>query len=438
MNYLKQVYYEMRHQKMMTWVSIGGTALAIFLVMAFIMADRINTVEVPPVSNRMRIMEGSGIHIENKDGTSSYSTSGLNYNFANRLYRDLDGVDMISYGMISYGAGGGMSNVNVKGKEIKRMMPRLTDAKFWKFHDFTFIDGRPYDDSEVAADAKLVVLTKTTARTLFGEDKVSGREIMIDSHPYRVIGVVDDVNPLLSTVYAQVYEVFNPENARPSEYYPDYQGNIKVLLLLRKGVGYAHIKSQVAERYDRAKSEFESKEKGMTIIYHDQPYSPEEVALGLWNNVSPDLSNKKRGDLILFTIIMLIPAINLSSMTRGRLRHRVSEIGVRRAFGARRSSIILQFLGENFIITLIGGAIGLVICFLFMILLSNVFFNFSGNFFGVTSEEASATPDLNMLFTWSNFLLALLFCFILNVLSASIPAWRASRVEPAAAISAVR
>ena len=63
MNYFKQIYYEMKHQRMMTWVSISGTALAIFLVMAFIMADRINTVEVAPESNRARILQATGLHI---------------------------------------------------------------------------------------------------------------------------------------------------------------------------------------------------------------------------------------------------------------------------------------------------------------------------------------------------------------------------------------
>ncbi|MDE6338003.1 MAG: ABC transporter permease, partial [Muribaculaceae bacterium] len=64
MNYLKQIYYEMRHHRMMTWVSISGTALAIFLVMTFVMAERINTVEMAPESNRSRIMSGTNLHLE--------------------------------------------------------------------------------------------------------------------------------------------------------------------------------------------------------------------------------------------------------------------------------------------------------------------------------------------------------------------------------------
>ena len=41
MNYIKQIYFEMKHHKMMTWVSVSGTALAIFLVMIFVMSEQV-------------------------------------------------------------------------------------------------------------------------------------------------------------------------------------------------------------------------------------------------------------------------------------------------------------------------------------------------------------------------------------------------------------
>lgn len=53
-------------------------------------------------------------------------------------------------------------------------------------------------------------------------------------------------------------------------------------------------------------------------------------------------------------------------------------------------------------------------------------------------EVVNARPDLGMLFRWKNFFWALLFCFVLNVLSATVPAWRASKVEPAEALSFAR
>ena len=79
--------------------------------------------------------------------------------------------------------------------------------------------------------------------------------------------------------------------------------------------------------------------------------------------------------MIFYCVLIILPAINLSSMTRSRLRHRVAEIGVRRAFGAKRISIVGQMFGENLIITFIGGAIGLILSVAFIVLVSHLFFS---------------------------------------------------------------
>ena len=58
MRYFNQIIFEMRHQKMMMWISIGGTALSIFLVMAFYMSNHVTTAPVAPELDRARIVSG--------------------------------------------------------------------------------------------------------------------------------------------------------------------------------------------------------------------------------------------------------------------------------------------------------------------------------------------------------------------------------------------
>ena len=55
MRYFNQIIFEMRHQKMMMWISIGGTALSIFLVMAFYMSNHVTTapVEIHVIRTRL-------------------------------------------------------------------------------------------------------------------------------------------------------------------------------------------------------------------------------------------------------------------------------------------------------------------------------------------------------------------------------------------------
>ena len=126
----------------------------------------------------------------------------------------------------------------------------------------------------------------------------------------------------------------------------------------------------------------------------------------------------------MFLILLIVPAVELSSMTQSRLRQRVSEIGVRRAFGCTRAEIVGQIIMENMIMTLIAGVIGLLLSIAFAWIAAASLFAIP---FSFTMNEA--TIDFSILIHPSTFGYALLFCFLLNLLSSGIPALRASRTN---------
>lgn len=424
MKYLEQIRYEMSHQRLMTWISICGTALAIFLVMALFMTEQVKTTQISPESNRLRILSGENIHMKfGEDGDGS--GSGIDYDLASKLYSGLDGVDIESF----VEAGQTTVDVNVKDQDFQSVLSRAVDQNFWKIYDFRFIDGKAFDKGDVDAGAKVVVITRSVARSLFGEDNVSGREIEINRFPYRVAAVVEDANPLMNTSFANVYVPYAKNN-----YGDGYFGNSNVRLLLKTGIDADHVKEQVRHRYEEFARE--SAKDGNEPVYHNQPYTAEEVAMADYgSNNDPGLKTHKKMMWIYYCVLILLPAINLSSMTRGRLRHRVSEIGVRRAFGATRRGIVSQIITENFFITLFGGIIGLVFSIIFVLLASNLYFQFGGGLEAASLEIVDARPSFSMLFHWDTFFWALVFCFILNILSATVPAWHASKIEPAIAIA---
>lgn len=414
----------------MTWVSISGTAIAIFLVMSFIMADNLHTVEISPVSQRTRIMLGINLHMSDPSGNRDGSTSGLNLQVARRLYNNLEGVEDMSY----VEAWDYTDDFSLPGEETVTVMTRKVDDNFWRLYDFRFIDGRPFDAAECDADSKLVVLSRGMARRLFGEENVAGRQVEIHMQPFTVVGVVEDVNPILGEAFAQAWCIFSVKKCSESDY-DEWFGNASVRLLLKPGTDPAAVKKQVEVRYRQLAEEAGKDTEGMRPIYHDQPYTAEDVGAGIGgSNSSPTTETQRHTNWIIYALLIILPAINLSSMTRGRLRHRVAEIGVRRAFGARRSDIIRQLFGENLIITFVGGLIGLVLSLLFMMFASTFLFTYQVGF-GSSLEVLNALPDIGMLFRWGNFVIALVACLILNIMSATVPAWRASLVEPAVALS---
>ena len=110
-------------------------------------------------------------------------------------------------------------------------------------------------------------------------------------------------------------------------------------------------------------------------------------------------------------------------VTQSAVQKRRGEMGVRKAFGATSGVLVRQVLYENSVTTLLGGAIGLILSFLLLpvcrdFLLSN----------------ADTTLQGDMLFKPVVFLAALLFCLLLNLLSAGIPALRIAREQIAGSL----
>jgi len=417
----------MKHQKMMTWVSICGTALAIFLVMSFFMTDQLATVEAAPEIQRSRMLYGGGFHLKDRNGESN---SSMSYPMLMKMYSSLDGIELSAV------SNSWDTNINgsVKGKIARPLDTKKTDANFWKLYDFNFISGKPYNDSDIQSDAKKVVITRSVARYFFSKDDAAGETIYLNTVPYIVSGVVNDVNPSFSATFANIFIPLERKDLYPAG--DKMFGEFMIHLLRSHGVTEESIKEQMKQRYAQLNQEL--KKDSIEAIYHGAPHNSEHLASGkIFSNVTPDLSDKKRSRYITYFVLLLIPAINLSAMMRGRLRYRISEIGVRRAFGAKRMDIVTQLLGENLIVTLAGGLIGLTFSMIFMLFLSSYFLNMG--YIDVSALElVSETPTVSMLFTWQSFAVALVVCFVLNLMSAFIPSWKASKGQPAEAISKSR
>ena len=88
-------------------------------------------------------------------------------------------------------------------------------------------------------------------------------------------------------------------------------------------------------------------EDGYELIYRNRPYDQEKSSIAFSANQEPDVEQHRRQRMIIFIILLIVPAINLSSMTQSRLRQRVAEIGVRRAFGSTKMELVGQIIMQN-------------------------------------------------------------------------------------------
>lgn len=273
----------------------------------------------------------------------------------------------------------------------------------------------------IDAGLPVAVITESVARRLFQTTEAVGREFLLNHAPYTVSGVVKDVSTLANTAYAQVWVPYTSTEITKSTWSDEHMGMMSVTILAKSRDDFPAIR----EETERRRQEYDTVigENGYSLIYRNRPYDQEKNAAGMAANIEPDVDQARRQRLIIFIILLIVPAINLSSMTQSRLRQRVAEIGVRRAFGSTRLELMGQIIAENLVVTLLAGVMGLLL---------SVAFAYLGNtlLFAQEFSQTLSPPavDASILLHGSTFGWALLFCFVLNLLSSGIPAWRASRI----------
>lgn len=416
----------MRHQPVVTWVTLIATALSVFLIMVVVIMQRINVVPYAPESCRDRLLVGQFLHTY-EPGTTNESSAGLSYNAARTLYENLDGVETLSFmESEAYPA-----EVCGTTKNYFSANMRHADANFFKIFDHTLISGRFYTPDEANAVLPVIVISESTARRAFNTIECIGRELNVNHNHYRVVGVVRDTSPLAKTGSGDIFIATGPTDKdmawENSGGYANF-GPVAAALLVKKGIDFQHVRDQVKARYailDTQLAPFNLK-----TIYHEAPYDQETIADNgmMGSNVTPDTSRSRKMHLLIYAILLIVPAINLSSMLHSRIRRRVSELGIRRAYGCTRRRIITDIISENFIVTLAGGIVGLMLGVIFAK-------TYSGLYENEMTYGIGLTPAMSAVINWGTIFIALGVCFILNIISAAVPAWQASRLNPINAIN---
>ena len=128
-----------------------------------------------------------------------------------------------------------------------------------------------------------------------------------------------------------------------------------------------------------------------------------------------------RGELLMLLILLLVPALNLSSLISSRMDMRSSELGVRKSFGANRGVLLWQVMWENLLLTGIGALAGLAVVWAMMLFTSGEILTVSNGFFD--NVAAPTSVNIDMFFSPGIFLIVLGLCLLLNLLSALVPAW---------------
>ena len=107
---------------------------------------------------------------------------------------------------------------------------------------------------------------------------------------------------------------------------------------------------------------------------------------------------------------------------------RIREIGLRRALGARKRHIKVQFLAETLLIMVLGGAIGVLLSYAIAAAVGTL------PLMGPLFEDTSGKADIHLQISWMTVTLSTLVLLVVGVISGLVPALRASKLDPVEAL----
>lgn len=417
--YFKRILQNLRQEPVVTTVSILGTAFAIFMIMVVVVAEEVHFQPFAPESNRDRFLIVNGAMCIQPKTTDSFSYY-LSEQTAKEVFLSLktpEAVTLFDDGETALASAPGAIPVSTDLKQ--------TDHRFWHVFDFDFINGKPYNEAAFKAAQRVAVITERVARELFNSTDVIGKEIDINHTVYRICGVVKTVSTLTSSAYSQIWIPYTTtdvtKEVNPTPDLP-ILGTLKTVILVKNKSDMPKVLAEV-----KAKTAILNKKlkpSGWKYADVGRPCSQLAAHCAPWSNEKPDIASYFRQLALFALILLLVPAINLSSMTQSRLRRYISEIGVRRAFGCRRSQILSDIIWENLVLSIIAGLVGLIFCVLFAYFGSNILFAQKW-----INNVGTPIVSLSVLLNPFVLVMAFIFCFILNLLSTIIPAWQASRTN---------
>jgi putative ABC transport system permease protein len=230
----------------------------------------------------------------------------------------------------------------------------FADPSFLKILDFRFLEGQP---SKTLRNINSVVLTKSLAKTLFGNEDPMNKELKLDnSEPLIVEGVIEDVprNSSIQFDYLLSWNLFEKTNpwVKKAGWGSSFCLNI---LQLKDDSYFRQANRQMKDIFKR-----QDKDNLAEAFLHPL------ANWHLYDNFEGGKSAGGRIDqvkifLLLAFCILLIACVNFMNLSTARSEKRAKEVGVRKAIGSSRKSLVGQFILESILLSFLGMAVAFIL-----------------------------------------------------------------------------
>ncbi len=283
-------------------------------------------------------------------------------------------------------------NVSVSG---------VTEGAFLN-NDWNVEEGRAFNSRDIKSASRIVVLGADIKNKLFKAINPIGMYVKVDGHKLRVVGVLEKKGATFGR--SQDNFVITPLTTFVT-YYGKRKRSLNITVMAYSEADYENLIEQA---------------RGiMRTIRKVPPGAPDDFGIFSNKSVMAQIDNitqgARIGSIAIALIALLAAGVGIMNIMLVSVTERTKEIGIRKAVGAKRMNILVQFLSEAVLLSLSGGIIGILLGVI------------AGNIVGSLMHASAVFP-----IGWT--LAGIFLCVVVGVGFGTYPAYKASNLDPIEAL----
>lgn len=303
------------------------------------------------------------------------------------------GAEQWGFGKV-FKAGNRETNPNV---QVSGCTPEAFPNNKW-----TVDEGRAFNERDVQSYSKVIVLGPDVAKRLFPNYSALSQEVTVDGYKLRVIGILESQGDVFgqsqdnfALIPLTTFQAMYGKRAR----------SINITVMSDDKDTYNEL-MEIAEGYFRTVRKLGPGEENDFDIWSN------EQILTRINDIT---SGVRIGSIVVAAIALLAAGVGIMNIMLVSVTERTREIGIRKAIGAKKVNILVQFIIEAITLSLIGGIVGIV--------LGISVGNLAGSFL-----NATAVIPIDWV------LIGVFLCVLIGVSFGTYPAYKAANLDPIEAL----
>ena len=373
-NYVTVGLRALAKNKVYAFINIFGLSIGIaacLLILTFVRYEFSYDSWLPGADRAYQLQD---FYKPNKSGGEEMKLQSSSFVSGTALRKDFPQIERVVYYFT------GRVSVMRDGESVSPGPAAMVDGPIFDILQIPFVRGDP---KHALDDTHSVVLSETAAKTQFGNADPIGRTITLISgnltSDYRVTGVYRDLpkNTHLESKIALIAR-FDPQSFfadRPSLLTSWNSQNGYIYAKLKPGVDARDIEAQFPA-WKKRNIPDEVTDGRRTNAGDDQDFklvNVRDIHLGEAQDGPSGGSDK--GTVITFAVVALLilgmACVNFTNLATARASQRAREVALRKVLGATRQQLIVQFIGESMLLSLIATVIGLALTELALPALNN-------------------------------------------------------------------